>query len=62
MRRVPVDQVKNYMFGYMNTNDISDRQGRGTDEWAGDRFLRAKGKTARNPSARSSSRRSSWIP
>ena len=27
MRRVPVDQVKNYMFGYTNTNDISDRQG-----------------------------------
>ncbi len=28
MRRVPVDQVKNHMFGYLNTNDISDRQGR----------------------------------
>ncbi len=28
MRRVPVDQVKNYMFGYTNTNDISDRQAR----------------------------------
>jgi 2-keto-4-pentenoate hydratase/2-oxohepta-3-ene-1,7-dioic acid hydratase in catechol pathway len=28
MRRVPVDQVKNYMFGYTNTNDVSDRQAR----------------------------------
>ena len=28
MRRVPVNQVKNYMFGYTNTNDISDRQAR----------------------------------
>ena len=28
MRKVPVDQVKNYMFGYTNTNDISDRQAR----------------------------------
>jgi 2-keto-4-pentenoate hydratase/2-oxohepta-3-ene-1,7-dioic acid hydratase in catechol pathway len=31
MRRVPVDQVKNYMFGYTNTNDISDRQERRPD-------------------------------
>src|SRR5687768_12813191 len=31
MRRVPVDQVKNYMFGYANTNDISDRQARQPD-------------------------------
>ena len=31
MRRVPVDQVKNYMFGYTNTNDISDRQERQPD-------------------------------
>jgi 2-keto-4-pentenoate hydratase/2-oxohepta-3-ene-1,7-dioic acid hydratase in catechol pathway len=31
MRRVPVDQVKNYMFGYTNTNDISDRQARQPD-------------------------------
>ncbi|OFW04102.1 MAG: hypothetical protein A3I61_15605 [Acidobacteria bacterium RIFCSPLOWO2_02_FULL_68_18] len=31
MRRVPVDQVKNYMFGYANTNDISDRQERSPD-------------------------------
>ncbi|MBI4888421.1 MAG: fumarylacetoacetate hydrolase family protein [Acidobacteria bacterium] len=31
MRRVPVDQVKNYMFGYTNTNDISDRQERAPD-------------------------------
>jgi 2-keto-4-pentenoate hydratase/2-oxohepta-3-ene-1,7-dioic acid hydratase in catechol pathway len=31
MRRVPVDQVKNYMFGYANTNDISDRQERTPD-------------------------------
>ena len=31
MRRVPVDQVKNYMFGYANTNDISDRQERQPD-------------------------------
>ncbi|MGH9460266.1 MAG: fumarylacetoacetate hydrolase family protein, partial [Vicinamibacteria bacterium] len=39
MRRVPVDQVKSYMFGYSNTNDISDRQGRTPDEWTGDRML-----------------------
>jgi 2-keto-4-pentenoate hydratase/2-oxohepta-3-ene-1,7-dioic acid hydratase in catechol pathway len=31
MRRVPVDQVRNYMFGYANTNDISDRQAREPD-------------------------------
>jgi 2-keto-4-pentenoate hydratase/2-oxohepta-3-ene-1,7-dioic acid hydratase in catechol pathway len=31
MRRVPVDQVKNYMFGYTNTNDVSDRQERRPD-------------------------------
>jgi len=28
---VPVDQVKNYMFGYTNTNDVSDRQERRPD-------------------------------
>jgi 2-keto-4-pentenoate hydratase/2-oxohepta-3-ene-1,7-dioic acid hydratase in catechol pathway len=48
MRRVPVDQVKNHMFGYLNTNDISDRQGRQPDEWAGDRFL-SKGKDSSKP-------------
>ena len=31
MRRVPVDQAQNYMFGYANTNDISDRQARNPD-------------------------------
>ena len=31
MRRVPVDQAQNYMFGYTNTNDISDRQARRPD-------------------------------
>ena len=31
MRRVAVDQVQNYMFGYANTNDISDRQARRPD-------------------------------
>ena len=39
MRRVAVDQVKNHMFGYLNTNDISDRQGRTPDDWVGDRFF-----------------------
>ena len=58
MRRVPVDQVKNYMFGYTNTNDISDRQGRGADEWGNDPLLR-KGKDTRSRSDRSSSRPSS---
>jgi len=48
MRRVPVDQVKNYMFGYTNTNDISDRQGRTPDDWAGDRLL-SKGKDSSKP-------------
>ena len=47
MRRVPVDQVKDYMFGYTNTNDISDRQGR-SDNWGGDRFL-SKGKDSSKP-------------
>jgi 2-keto-4-pentenoate hydratase/2-oxohepta-3-ene-1,7-dioic acid hydratase in catechol pathway len=48
MRRVPVDQVKNYLFGYTNTNDISDRQGRQPDEWNGDRML-SKGKDSSKP-------------
>ncbi len=47
MRNVPVDQVKNYMFGYTNTNDISDRQGR-SDTWGGDRVL-SKGKNTSKP-------------
>ena len=47
MRNVPVDEVKNYMFGYTNTNDISDRQGR-TDDWGGDRTL-SKGKDTSKP-------------
>ena len=48
MRRVPVDQVKSYMFGYTITNDISDRQGRGADEWGTDPLLR-KGKDTSKP-------------
>ncbi len=48
MRRVPVDQVKNHMWGYLNTNDISDRQGRTPDDWAGDRFF-SKGKDSSKP-------------
>jgi 2,4-didehydro-3-deoxy-L-rhamnonate hydrolase len=48
MRRVPVDQVKNYIFGYTNTNDISDRFGRGADEWFNDPLLR-KGKDSSKP-------------
>lgn len=47
MRNVPVDQVENYMFGYTNTNDISDRQGR-SDDWGGDRML-SKGKNTSKP-------------
>ena len=47
MRYVPIDQVKNYMFGYTNTNDISDRQGR-SDDWGGDRVL-SKGKDTSKP-------------
>jgi 2-keto-4-pentenoate hydratase/2-oxohepta-3-ene-1,7-dioic acid hydratase in catechol pathway len=48
MRRVPVDEVKNYMFGYTNTNDISDRQGRAPDTWPLDEFFR-KGKDTQKP-------------
>ena len=48
MRRVPVDEVKNYMFGYTNTNDISDRQGRQPDEWRID-FITMKGKDTSKP-------------
>ncbi len=49
MRRVPVDKVKNYMFGYTNTNDISDRQGRGADEVPFVDFLLRKGKASQKP-------------
>ena len=51
MRRVPADQVKNYILGYTNTNDISDRQGRGADDWpsaSNDPLLR-KGKDSSKP-------------
>jgi len=48
MRRVPVDQAKNYIFGYTNTNDISDRQGRQPDEWGPD-FPLSKGKDSSKP-------------
>jgi 2-keto-4-pentenoate hydratase/2-oxohepta-3-ene-1,7-dioic acid hydratase in catechol pathway len=48
MRRVPVDQVKNYMFGYLNTNDISDRQGRQPDTWGSD-YMLSKGKDSSKP-------------
>jgi 2-keto-4-pentenoate hydratase/2-oxohepta-3-ene-1,7-dioic acid hydratase in catechol pathway len=48
MRRVPVDQVKNYLFGYTMDNDISDRQGRGADVWVNDPLLR-KGKDSSKP-------------
>ena len=48
MRRVPVDQVKNYLIGYTNTNDISDRQGRQPDEWGPD-FPLSKGKDSSKP-------------
>jgi 2-keto-4-pentenoate hydratase/2-oxohepta-3-ene-1,7-dioic acid hydratase in catechol pathway len=51
MRRVPVDQVKDYIMGYTITNDISDRQGRGADEWpsaSNDPLLR-KGKDSSKP-------------
>jgi len=51
MRRVPVDQVKDYIMGYTITNDISDRQGRGADTWpsaSNDPLLR-KGKDSSKP-------------
>jgi len=48
MRRVPVDEAKNYIFGYTNTNDISDRQGRQPDEWGPD-FPLSKGKDSSKP-------------
>jgi 2-keto-4-pentenoate hydratase/2-oxohepta-3-ene-1,7-dioic acid hydratase in catechol pathway len=48
MRRVPIDQAKNYIFGYTNTNDISDRQGRQPDEWGPD-FPLSKGKDSSKP-------------
>ncbi|MGH9463694.1 MAG: fumarylacetoacetate hydrolase family protein [Vicinamibacteria bacterium] len=48
MRRVPIDQVKSYIFGYTNTNDISDRQGRQPDEWGPD-FPLSKGKDSSKP-------------
>lgn len=43
-RRVPPDQLKsgNYIFGYMNTNHVSDRQSRKPDPVAGD-WLSQKG-------------------
>jgi 2-keto-4-pentenoate hydratase/2-oxohepta-3-ene-1,7-dioic acid hydratase in catechol pathway len=47
MRRVPADQVRNYMFGYTITNDISDRQGRGADEWGTDPLLRKENDTSK---------------
>ena len=51
MRRVPVDQVKNYLLGYTITNDISDRQGRGEDTWpaANNDPLLRKGKDSSKP-------------
>ena len=51
MRRVPADQVKDYIMGYTITNDISDRQGRGEDVWSSatnDPLLR-KGKDSSKP-------------
>ena len=49
MRRVPVEEVKNYMFGYTITNDISDRQGRGADDVPFTDFLLRKGKASQKP-------------
>ena len=41
--------MKNYMFGYTITNDISDRQGRGADEVPFTDFLLRKGKASQKP-------------
>jgi 2,4-diketo-3-deoxy-L-fuconate hydrolase len=41
-RRVPPDKVKDYMFGYANSNDVSDRQSRQPDPVNGD-WLSQKG-------------------
>ena len=49
MRRVPVDEVKNYVFGYTITNDISDRLGRGADEIPFIDFVLRKGKASQKP-------------
>jgi 2-keto-4-pentenoate hydratase/2-oxohepta-3-ene-1,7-dioic acid hydratase in catechol pathway len=49
MRHVPVEEVKNYMFGYTQVNDISDRQGRGPDDIPFIDFLLRKGKDSQKP-------------
>lgn len=49
MRHVPVDEAKNYMFGYTQVNDISDRQGRGPDDIPFIDFLLRKGKDSQKP-------------
>lgn len=49
MHQVPVDEAKNYIFGYTIVNDISDRQGRGPDEVPFVDFLLRKGKDSQKP-------------
>ena len=48
MRNVPVDEVQNYMFGYTNTNDISDRESRDPDTWGFD-AVTSKGQDTSKP-------------
>ena len=49
MRHVPVEEAKNYMFGYTQVNDISDRQGRGPDDIPFIDFTLRKGKDSQKP-------------
>lgn len=49
MHHVPVDEASDYIFGYTQLNDISDRQGRGPDEIPFIDFLLRKGKDSQKP-------------